>query len=416
MIKRLIDKFIRLVYDDLKIFLVFFLLMQVGELYVDIRLSFLATIGFSIYAFLINGYLKSDKFQKFMPILGILSSFIITLTLYKDHTTVDKGVLTFYHLLIWLASARNLRERVMAKRTMMYVFLPVIVTTVILFAVYFTGVNLEIILGQIYPFLLMFYAVTFMLAVKMNLDQGYNTSNNRTINTINKRKNRVIYSVMPTLIIIVIFAFVLTRDYEVVQPIEPEMVEETVSETSGEVVVPPAEEEEEVVYKENKTSGKRQEGEDNSRKGWSFNLESKLLFRTVVEMLGLLGILYGLYRIFKTVYNKKIEVEEDEQLEVRESLLTKENIKKYLSNLKNKFKRKTKIELPRLRALYRNKVMEEVRKGKAFVPSDTPREFAGQVSSECFNTLTEAYENHRYGEKHYTKEEIDHLESKLNDK
>lgn len=415
MIRRLMDKFIRIVYDDLKVFLVFFLLMQVGELYVDIRVSFLITLGFSMYAFLINGYLKSDRFQKLMPLLGILSSFIVTMLVYKDHTTLDKGIFIFYHLLIWLVGARNLRERIMAKRTMMYVFLPVIITTVILFAVYFTGVNLEVVLGQIYPFLLMFYAVTFMLAVKLNLDQGYNTVN-KTVNTINKRTNRGIYSVLPMVIIFVIFAFVLTRNFEVVQSVQQEVVEELSDETSDEIVLVPDQEEEEVVYKENKTTGKKQEQDDKDKNNWTIRLESKLLSRTVVEVLGLLGMMYVLYKFFKKIHNKKIEEDEDEFLEVRESLLTKENIKRYLDNLKDKLKKKHVVPLPRIRALYRNQVMRQIKKGRLFGVSDTPKEYASDVHDEAFKTLTRTYEDHRYGEKQFTDREINDLETKLNDK
>ncbi len=417
MIRKFLDKFIRIVYDDLKVFLVFFLVMQIGTLYVPVKISFLTTILFSSAAYFINGYSKKDNYQKLLPFIGIVCSFLITVILYKEHTIIDKGVFTLYHLMIWIVSARNLRERILAKRTLMYVFMPIIVITLLLIAVYFSGVPYEDFVGVIYPYLIMFYAVTFMLAVKMNLDQGYKSVSNRTINTINKRSNRVIYSYIPNLIIVIIFIFVINTDYQTATLLPAEEGVYVEQESSSEVVVIPMGENKETKT-EYKAPTEKEKMTADETDGHSFNFDfnpGKIL-KYIVEAMIVLGILYAIYRFFKRTHHKSFEEDEEELLETRESLLTRENIKQYFNNIRNKFKKKNPVDISTERKLYKKVVLYFIKNGYSFRVADTPRQFSSKVQEGVLDEATDMYEAYRYGKKVISTSQLNRIEKKINDK
>ncbi len=417
MIRKYFDKFIRIVYDDLKIFMVFFLFMQVGTMYISMRTAFVSTIVFSTGAFFINDLLKSDKFRKVLPFIGIGCSLLITVIIYKQYTTIDKGALIIYHSIIWIASARNLRIRVMAKRTMMYIFMPIIVISMILLAVYFSGINLSVMLGSIYPYLLLFYAVTFMLAVKMNLDQGYHSEQNKTVNTINRRTNRIIYSYIPNLIILAVFIFVMSNDYtEYEAPMEAVGVEVIESETVT-LKGTPLEDNVVTEIREPSKTKKRLEG-DKAKDKWSldFNFRSKDILKPIIELLIFGGILWLLYYFFKKTYGKAIEEEEEELLEVRESLLTKENITTYFKNLRNRFRKKPEEQLPKERALYYRYVQKLIEKGHKFTISETPATYDKKMNDSILSKITHVYEQYRYGNRSTSDEVIISLEKEINDR
>jgi len=417
MIRKYFDKFIRIIYDDLKIFMVFFLFMQVGTMHISMRTAFVSTIAFSAGAFFINDVLKSDKYTKVLPLIGIGCSFLITVLLYKQYTVIDKGALIIYHSVIWIASARNLRTRVMAKRTMMYIFMPIIVISLILLAVYFSGINLNIMLGSIYPYLLLFYAVTFMLAVKMNLDQGYHSEQNKTVNTINRRTNRIIYSYIPNLIILAVFIFVMSSDYT---EYEAQMEEVGVEFVETESVVgegTPLEEDVVTEFREPSKTKKKLEGDEPKDK-WSlnFNFRSKDVLKPIIELLIFGGILWILYYFFKRTYGKSIDEEEEELLEVRESLLTRENIATYFKNLRNRFRKKTEEHLPKERALYHHYVQKLIGKGYHFNVDETPTKYDEKVDDTILSKITRVYEQYRYGNQSTKDEVITSLEKEINDR
>jgi len=417
MIRKYFDKFIRIIYDDLKIFMIFFMFMQVGTMHISMRTAFVSTITFSAGAFFINDVLKSDKYTKVLPFIGIGCSFLITVVLYKQYTVIDKGALIIYHSVIWIASARNLRTRVMAKRTMMYIFMPIIVISLILLAVYFSGINLNVMLGSIYPYLLLFYAVTFMLAVKMNLDQGYHSEQNKTINTINRRTNRIIYSYIPNLIILAVFIFVMSSDYT---EYEAQMEEVGVEFVETEAVVAegtPLEEDVVTEFREPSKTKKKLEGDEPEDK-WSlnFSFRSKDVLKPIIELLIFGGILWILYYFFKRTYGKSIDEEEEELLEVRESLLTKENIATYFKNLRNRFRKKTEEHLPKERALYHRYVQKLIGKGYHFDVDETPTKYDKKMDDNILSKITRIYEQYRYGNQSTNDEVITSLEKEINDR
>ncbi|MBI9013587.1 MAG: hypothetical protein JEZ08_15245 [Clostridiales bacterium] len=417
MIRKYFDKLIRIVYDDLKIFMVFFLFMQVGTMHISMRTAFVSTMVFSTGAFFINDLLQSDKFRRALPIIGIGCSFLITVIVYKQYTVLDKGALIIYHSIIWIASARNLRKRVMEKRTMMYIFMPIIVISLILLAVYFSGINLSVMLGSIYPYLLLFYAVTFMLAVKMNLDQGYHSEQNKTVNTINRRSNRIIYSYIPNLIILAVFIFVMSNDYTEynasMEAVGVEVVESEAVILKG----TPLEDDVVIEIREPSENKKKLEG-DKVKDKWSldFNFKSKDILKLIIELSIFGGILWLLYYLFKKTYGKVIDEDEEELLEVRESLLTRENISDYFKNLQNRFIKKPEEQLPKERALYFRYVQKLIIKGQKFITSETPANYDKKMNDSNLSKITHIYEQYRYGNQSTSDEVILSLEKEINDR
>lgn len=414
MINQWMNKFIRLLYDDLKVFLIFFLLMQIGTLYIDIRWSFLITLGFSSCSFFINGMIRKERYQRWLPFIGIALSFLLTITFYQLHTLTDQVALVIYHIIIWLIGARNLRQRIFTKRTMMYVFMPIIILTILLFGVYFSGVHLFTVLGKIYPFILLFYSVTFMLAIQMNLEQGYKSSG-KTINAINKKRNQRLFSYVPNIILMLLFIVALTRNYEQVLPtvVSTQSNEITYSE---EYVDSESEEDVPVEIKEQRTSGKMKVSEQQSRKSLSLDFESKFLLKIIVEGVGVLLGLFILYSLFKKVYNKvSRNDEEEEDLEIRESLLTKETIKNYFKNISNRFKRQPKVSLSPIREIYVKVVRSHIASGIDFEISHTASEYKEKIGTSEFNDLTDVYEAHRYGDRSCSDETLSQMK-KMNSK
>lgn len=396
MISKYIDKFIRIVYDDLKVFLVFFLFMQIGNMYIDIRIAFVSTILFSSLSFFVNGLLRKEKQIKFLPFIGILSSIGITFILYAPYSTFDKAFISLYHIVIWLVSAINLKARVMAKRTMLYLFLPVIVLSYILLSIHFTGIDIKKLLGLIYPYLLLFYAVTFMLAVKMNLDQAYRSFSNKTINTINRQKNRFLFSYIPNLILLSIFVLVITNGYqastsrtEMMETIEVESKDFEGESQVLEVV--------ETNLKEQSIGKKLNKAEKDNKSGhFSFSFNIKSYVKPLFEISFMLMIVWFLFKWFHNTHKKTMDEEEDDLLEVRESLLTRENIGKYINRLKSSFIKEKDENLPEERALYKSYVLKLIKKGKVFRRGDTPKRYQGKSEDHILRDLTEVYQSYRY--------------------
>jgi len=421
MIGRYLDKFIRITFDNLKVFIVFFGLMQVGTLYVPLNEAFIATMLFSLLAFIINyGLMTSDgKLKNFLPIVGLICSFIMAASLYKEHTLYDKIAIGLYHLVIWVVSARNLRPRVMAKRTVLYVFMPVIVLSLIFFALRLGAVDIAVVLGLIYPYVILFYGVTFMLAVKLNLEQGYKREETRTINTINMKRNRLLYSGLPNLLILIVMVISLTSGGMDVIPAE---TEEGVGDDESNYSYATPEEDEEasedvvVEQAESVNKGKKPLKEDKIRKSLDFSFLRKLKFLGDVFLAAVL--IYFFYYMISKTYKRKLEIEEeDEYAELKESLLTGENISKYFKNLLNKLKPNKVIKLPRERQLYMDYIKSKLKQGFHFEKNETPRQFKHKLiqssKDEIIEPITQMYSLYKYAGKETNNEELNEIENKM---
>lgn len=413
MIRSYFDKFTRLVFDVLKVFLVFFFFMQLGKLHLSVHMSFLITIGLASISYFINGLLKADKFQKFLPLVGIGVAFVFTIGFYSKHTLIDQGALTIYHLLIWVVSARNLRERVVTKQTMLHLFLPITIISLVLFAIYFVGAPYKELIGVVYPYMIMFYAVTFMVAVKINLDDGYKSDANKEVNAINKRRNQIIFSFVPNLIIIVIFVAVMAMDFAdpVLSPVDGQVVDLEAVQT--ETILPPGQRVEDVEYKDLKEGKSLQSGDTSYNERFKIGFISGETFRRLVDILGLVLIVYFISRFIKKSYNKKYDQDPEDMLEIRESLLTKESVKEYFSKFFKK--RPVKEALPEERRLYKDYV-KSLLKSYDFNDSETASAFKSKVNKPVLDDLTDMYENYRYGGRQAGYEEINSLKKKINDK
>jgi SOS response regulatory protein OraA/RecX len=97
-------------------------------------------------------------------------------------------------------------------------------------------------------------------------------------------------------------------------------------------------------------------------------------------------------------------------------LLTRENIKQYFNNIRNKFKKKDPVDISKERKLYKKVVLYFIKKGYSFKVADTPRQFSSKVQEGVLDEATDMYEAYRYGKKVISTSQLNRIEKKINDK
>lgn len=371
---------------------------------------------------------KESKMNILLLILGIIINAIMLTFLFYYHS-IDLKIFIFifiYFLLIWL---KGIHIVIANDDLETYISKFIISIIIIMFIGLILSLNyFDWIKTNLLNYLLSYFFISLILIARINLYSAYSGN---IKNTINKKKNILIFSVLTNFIIVItslfsfqfkvylenIFKYILKLLYDLLYSVAiilDNKFHSIVKRLMNKFF--------EILYAIlNKFAKKDFETEtfeifevDNTYTYNPFIENTIIILKWVIPFLIIVFLLYNIYKITKKTLKNKIN--DDGEDEIKNFVLTKEDI---LNNLKNPFNKLSKNisklfnkdkSLHIIRQIYIDIIIILNKKGYELKKSFTPNEYIETIEETTYKkeliSLTKYYNIIRYSNKKITNEEI----------
>lgn len=408
--------------------------LAINKIIIFSLVNYLCVYGLNIYVFKEMGISNRNKLSISVAAIGLsLISSIIT----ADEIVVIHIIIYFtIYLFVWYRGLISITEKTdLTSAKSSFILNTVIFVSMIIFLNIFAGDSITT--QRIKMYFILYIGAALSYFARVNLENAYNK---RNINSLNKMKNIKIINIISTSIILIILLFTLTGFFGIWNKI----LGSNIVISMGNIILKAIEvilypivwlimKLAESVFKRGDFAGfpilnapeGAEKAEDTAAEILSPGTQAFIstLFN-IAKWAVLIIIMYLIIRKMIKAINRKDFLEDEEEDEEREFILTPDEVRKKVKDTLNKLatnisglfskNKENNRGIPVIRSIYLDIVLILEEKGYKLLSYLTPKEYLSTLENTKYinagmKDLTQAYNDFRYGGKEPTDEKVKEL-------